>query len=155
MKHLIDFPAVPLAQLPTPLHRLDNLSRELGKNLYIKRDDLTGTALGGNKVRKLEFLLADAQARGADVVLTAGGPQSNHAMLTAASAARLGMDAVLVLKKRGVLAGGNLILDRLFGAEVVLVDADDYAGVYAEMDWAAWDTSTAPWRSPTRPRPWG
>lgn len=134
MKHLIDFPAVPLAQLPTPLHRLDNLSRELGKNLYIKRDDLTGTALGGNKVRKLEFLLADAQARGADVVLTAGGPQSNHAMLTAASAARLGMDAVLVLKKRGVLAGGNLILDRLFGAEVVLVDADDYAGVYAEMD---------------------
>lgn len=64
MKHLIDFPAVPLAQLPTPLHRLDNLSRELGKNLYIKRDDLTGTALGGNKVRKLEFLLADAQARG-------------------------------------------------------------------------------------------
>ena len=133
MKKITDFPCTPFAQLPTPLYKLERLSREFGKNIYIKRDDMTGVALGGNKVRKLEFLLADAREKGADVVLTAGGPQSNHAMLTAASAARLGMDAVLVLKKRGVLAGGNLILDRLFGAEVVLVDADDYADVYAEM----------------------
>jgi len=134
MKQITDFPTVPLAVLPTPLYKLENLSREVGKNLYIKRDDMTGVALGGNKVRKLEFLLADAQAKGADVVLTAGGPQSNHAMLTAACASRLGMKAILVLKKRGVLSGGNLILDDLFGAEVRFVDTDSYDDVYAEMD---------------------
>lgn len=134
MKQITDFPSVPLALLPTPLYKLENLSRETGKNIYIKRDDMTGAALGGNKVRKLEFLLADARAKGADVVLTAGGPQSNHAMLTAACAAKLGMSAILVLKKRGVLSGGNLILDEIFGAEVRFVDTDSYDGVYAEME---------------------
>lgn len=134
MRHLTDFPNIAFAQLPTPLYKLENLSRELGRNLYIKRDDLTGVALGGNKVRKLEFLLADARAKGADVVLTAGGPQSNHAMLTAACAARLGMRSILVLKKRGELTGGNLILDGIFGAEVRLVDTDDYTDIYAETD---------------------
>ena len=134
MQQITDFPSVPLALLPTPLYKLENLSRETGKNIYIKRDDMTGAALGGNKVRKLEFLLADARAKGADVVLTAGGPQSNHAMLTAACAARLGMEAILVLKKRGVLEGGNLILDRIFGAEVRFVDTDSYDDVYGEMD---------------------
>lgn len=98
MKQITDFPNIPLSLLPTPLYKLENLSRELGKNLYVKRDDMTGVALGGNKVRKLEFLLADARAKGADYVLTAGGPQSNHAMLTAACAARLGMKSILVLK---------------------------------------------------------
>ena len=91
---------------------------ETGKNIYIKRDDMIGVALGGNKVRKLEFLLADAKEKGVDVVFTAGGAQSNHAMLTAACASRLGMRAVLVLKKRGELAGGNQILNKIFGAEV-------------------------------------
>ena len=134
MKAITDFPNVPLALLPTPLYKLENLSRELGKNLYIKRDDLTGLGLGGNKVRKLEFLLADAKAKGADVVLTAGGPQSNHAALTAACAGKLGMESILVLKKRGELTGGNLILDSIFGAEVRLVDTDSYDDVYAEMD---------------------
>ena len=134
MKKITDFPCTPFAQLPTPLYKLENLSRETGKNIYIKRDDMTGAALGGNKVRKLEFLLADARAKGADVVLTAGGPQSNHAMLTAACAAKLGMSAILVLKKRGVLSGGNLILDEIFGAEVRFVDTDSYDGVYAEME---------------------
>ena len=81
MKDLANFSRIPLGVLPTPLYKLENLSRELGKNLYIKRDDMTGTALGGNKIRKLEFLLAEARDQGADVVLTAGGPQSNHAML--------------------------------------------------------------------------
>lgn len=95
---------------------------------------MTGVALGGNKVRKLEFLLADARSRGADVVLTAGGPQSNHAMLTAACAGQVGMKCILVLKKRGELTGGNLILDNIFGAEVRLVDTDSYDDVYAEMD---------------------
>lgn len=134
MKQITDFPSIPLSLLPTPLYKLENLSRETGKNIYIKRDDMTGAALGGNKVRKLEFLLADARAKGADVVLTAGGPQSNHAMLTAACAAKLGMSAILVLKKRGVLSGGNLILDEIFGAEVRFVDTDSYDGVYAEME---------------------
>ena len=134
MKRLTDFPNIPLAQLPTPLYKLEHLSRSLGKNIYIKRDDMTGVALGGNKVRKLEFLLADAREKGRDVVLTAGGPQSNHAMLTAACASRLGMRAILVLKKRGELSGGNLILDDIFGAEVRFVDSDSYDDVYAEMD---------------------
>ena len=134
MKRLTDFPNIPLAQLPTPLYKLEHLSRSCGKNIYIKRDDMTGVALGGNKVRKLEFLLADAREKGRDVVLTAGGPQSNHAMLTAACASRLGMRAILVLKKRGELSGGNLILDGIFGAEVRFVDSDSYDDVYAEMD---------------------
>ena len=80
---------------------------------------MTGVALGGNKVRKLEFLLADARSKGA---------------LTAACAGQLGMKSILVLKKRGELTGGNLILDSIFGAEVRLVDTDSYDDVYAEMD---------------------
>ena len=134
MKSIDDFPRVRLATLPTPLQRLDNLSSLLGRNIWIKRDDLTGVALGGNKVRKLEFLLADARARGADVVFTTGGAQSNHAMLTAACALRLGMEPVLVLKKRGVWERrGNQLLNWLMGAEVHFVDSDSYADVYAEM----------------------
>ena len=135
MKELEQFPRLSLGVLPTPLYKLENLSRQLGKNLYIKRDDMIGVALGGNKVRKLEFLLADAREKGADVVLTAGGAQSNHAMLTAACAARLGMRAILVLKQRGVVAHmGNQILNDIFGAEVRFVDTDSYDDVYAEMD---------------------
>lgn len=134
MKELESFSRLPLGVLPTPLYKLENLSRELGKNLYIKRDDMTGTGLGGNKIRKLEYLLADARDKGADTVLTAGGPQSNHAALTAACAARLGMRAILVLKKRGNLTGGNVILDHVFGADVRFVDTDSYRDVYAEME---------------------
>ena len=86
MRQISEFPRVELGVLPTPLYKLENLSRETGKNIYIKRDDMIGVALGGNKVRKLEFLLADAKEKGVDVVFTAGGAQSNHAMLTAACA---------------------------------------------------------------------
>ena len=133
MRQISEFPRVELGVLPTPLYKLENLSRETGKNIYIKRDDMIGVALGGNKVRKLEFLLADAKEKGVDVVFTAGGAQSNHAMLTAACASRLGMRAVLVLKKRGELAGGNQILNKIFGAEVCFVDTDSYEDVYAQM----------------------
>ena len=133
MRQITDFPCVPFGVLPTPLYKLNRLSNELGKNIYIKRDDLIGIGLGGNKVRKLEFLLADAQKNGADVVLTAGGPQSNHAMLTAACAAQLGMRCILVLKKRGALTGGNQILNQIYGAQVYIVDTDSYDDVYAEM----------------------
>ena len=134
MKKLSDFSRISFGVMPTPLYKLENISRQFGKNIYIKRDDMIGVALGGNKVRKLEYLLADARDQGADVVLTAGGPQSNHAMLTAACASRIGMKAILVLKKRGELTGGNLILDDIFNAEVRLVDTDSYDDVYAEME---------------------
>ena len=129
------FDKVSLGLFPTPVIRLDNLSRILGTNIWIKRDDLCGVALGGNKVRKLEYLLADAKAQGYDLVMTTGQAQSNHAMLTAACALRLGMDCVLVLKKRGVTAcKGNQILNKLMNVEVIYVDTDSYDDIYAEMD---------------------
>jgi len=91
--------------------------------------------LGGNKIRKLEYLLADAQKKGAQVVFTTGGAQSNHAMLTAAAAGKLGMRAILILKKRGVTERlGNQMLEHLMGTEVIFMDTDDYADIYAEMD---------------------
>ena len=106
-----DFPRIPLAVLSTPIQKLENISRLLNTNVYIKRDDLTGIGLGGNKIRKLEFLLADAKRKGAEVVFTTGGAQSNHAMLTAACAKKLGMEPILILKKRGVTERkGNQLL---------------------------------------------
>lgn len=114
------FPRVRLASLPTPLEPLTRLSRALGgPELWIKRDDLTGLATGGNKARKLEFLVADAIEKGADTLITTGGPQSNHARQTAASAARMGLRAVLALT--GGMPdelNGNLLLNYLFDAEV-------------------------------------
>lgn len=124
-----------LGLFPTPLHRLPNISRELGTNVWIKRDDLCGVALGGNKVRKLEYLLADAKKQGYDLVMTTGQAQSNHAMLTAACAKRLGMDCILVLKERGITERkGNQILNYLMGVEVRFVDTDSYEEIYQEMD---------------------
>lgn len=135
MKSLADFPRVKLGLFPTPIHRLDRVSSLLHTNVYIKRDDLTGVGLGGNKVRKLEFLLADAQQKGARLVFTTGGAQSNHAMLTAAAAGKLGMEAILILKQRGVTERlGNQLLEHLMGTEVRFMDTDDYADIYAEMD---------------------
>ena len=129
------FEKVSLGLYPTPLYRLTNISRELGTNVWIKRDDLCGVVLGGNKVRKLEYLLADARRQGYDLVMTTGQAQSNHAMLTAACALRMGMDCILVLKKRGITARkGNQILNYLMGVEVRYVDTDSYDDIYAEMD---------------------
>ena len=135
MKDLDSFPKVALGVFPTPVQKLENISKLLHRNVYVKRDDLTGLGLGGNKVRKLEFLLADAQKQGAEIVFTTGGAQSNHAMLTAAAAGKLGMKAVLVLKKRGVTeCVDNQLLERLMGTDVRFVDTDDYADIYREMD---------------------
>ena len=135
MRSLDSFSRIRLGILPTPIHKLENISSLLGRNIYIKRDDMTGLGLGGNKIRKLEFLFADAKEKGAEVVFTTGGAQSNHAMLTAAAAGKLGMKAVLVLKKRGVTdCVGNQLLEHLMGTEVRFVDTDDYADIYAEMD---------------------
>lgn len=130
-----EFDKVKLGIFPTPVHRLENISDALGIQVYIKRDDLTGLGLGGNKVRKLEYLLAQARAQGAEVIFTTGGAQSNHAMLTAAAAKKLGMTPVLILKKRGVTACmGNQLLERLMGTDVRFMDTDSYNDIYAEMD---------------------
>ena len=134
MKNINDLPRVSLGVFPTPFYKLESISAKYGKNIWIKRDDMCGVALGGNKVRKLEFLLADAKAQGCDTVFTTGGAQSNHAMLTAACAARLGMKCILILKKRGVTEHkGNLVLDDIYGADVRFMDTDSYDDIYAEM----------------------
>lgn len=130
-----DFLRIPLAVLSTPIQKLENISRLLNTNVYIKRDDLTGIGLGGNKVRKLEFLLADTKRKGAEVVFTTGGAQSNHAMLTAACAKKLGMEPILILKKRGVTERkGNQLLEYLMDTDVRFMDTDSYDDIYAEMD---------------------
>jgi L-cysteate sulfo-lyase len=122
------FPRLHLAHLPTPLERLEALNARLeGPTLWMKRDDATGLAFGGNKARKLEYILADAQARGADTIVTWAGVQSNWCRQTAAAAARLGLRAVLVLFRKPPFAtadDGNLLLDRLLGAEVHLIEAE-------------------------------
>jgi len=125
-------PRLPLAQLPTPLHDAVRLREALGgparcPRILIKRDDLTALGLGGNKARKLEYLVADAQATGATTLITTGAVQSNHARMTAAAACVAGMRCVLVLStttNEPPLAG-NLLLDRLYGATVRLVPAID------------------------------
>jgi D-cysteine desulfhydrase family pyridoxal phosphate-dependent enzyme len=117
-------PRLNLAYLPTPVDALPRLSEILaGPELFIKRDDLTGLAFGGNKTRKLEYLLADARAENAELILTTGAAQSNHCRQTAAAAARSGLKCKLVLvgpapDKRS----GNLFLDELLGAEVIWTD---------------------------------
>ena len=118
---LDNIPRLSLTNLPTPLDEAPRLARELGiRKLLIKRDDCTTLGGGGNKVRKLEYLMADAVAQGADVILTDGGPQSNHARLTAAAARKLGIERCILF-----LGGlkfdrfdGNLLLDTIFGAEI-------------------------------------
>ena len=135
MRSLDSFPRISLGAFPTPVQRLDRISELLHTNVFLKRDDLTGLGLGGNKTRKLEFLLADAMRQGAELVFTTGQAQSNHAMLTAAACARLGLRCILILKKRGVTARlGNQLLEHLMGTEVIFMDTDDYADIYAEMD---------------------
>ena len=95
------FPRVHLAHLPTPLELMPRLSALLGgPEIWIKRDDCTGLSTGGNKTRKLEFLMAEAMVEGADIVLTQGATQSNHARQTAAAAAKLGLDCHILLEDR-------------------------------------------------------
>ena len=134
MTGLLDrFPRVALGHWPTPLERADRLSAATGGDIWLKRDDCSGLALGGNKTRKLELLGAEAVARGCDALVTGGGPQSNHARQTAAACARLGLTCDLVLVRAvdrsddHYLRSGNLLLDGLLGATVHLVDDDDAA----------------------------
>ncbi|KAG0485239.1 hypothetical protein HPP92_009318 [Vanilla planifolia] len=124
-----------LGHLPTPIHKwkLPNLSEDT--EIWIKRDDLSGMQLSGNKVRKLEFLLADAKARGADCVITVGGIQSNHCRATAVAARYLSLDSYLILRTSKLLVDkdpgftGNLLVERLVGANVELVSKEDYAKI--------------------------
>ena len=121
--HLARFPRVFLAHLPTPLERMERLSKALGgPEIWIKRDDCTGMSTGGNKTRKLEFLMAEAMAEGADLVMTQGATQSNHARQTAAFAAKLDMGCHVLLEDRtgyqdpDYTENGNVLLDHLHGA---------------------------------------
>lgn len=115
---------VEFAHLPTPVEELPRLTKFLhGPKLFVKRDDQTGLAFGGNKTRKLEFLLADALSKDAKTLLTAGAGQSNHCRQTAAAAARFGLDCVLVLVgKDPEFHSANLMLDDLFGAKIIWVE---------------------------------
>ncbi len=122
---LARFPRVSLAHLPTPLEFMPRLTEHLGgPNLYVKRDDCTGLGTGGNKTRKLEFLVADAIERQADVIITQGAVQSNHARQTAAAACKVGMACELIFEKRVADAdeayktSGNVLLDRVYGANI-------------------------------------
>jgi D-cysteine desulfhydrase len=137
-------PRLFLAHLPTPLQKPQRLADRLGIDLWVKRDDASGGAEAGNKIRKLEFLLADAALHGADTVITCGGIQSNHARATALCAASLGMRALLFLRttdpsRETALAplDGNVLLDRMAGAEIRWITPAQYKARNALMDEAA------------------
>lgn len=137
---ITDAPRIPLGFLPTPLTPLDRLSEELGgPRIWLKRDDCTGLATGGNKTRKLEYLLAHARAEQADVVVTFGAVQSNHARQTAAACAALGLPCHLLLARKVPWhhprydTGGNVLLDRLLGAQVHLFEPGEMPARRAEL----------------------
>jgi D-cysteine desulfhydrase family pyridoxal phosphate-dependent enzyme len=120
---MMDIPRVHFAHLPTPIEELPRLTEYLeGPKILVKRDDQTGLAFGGNKTRKLEFLVAEALEQGARMLITGGALQSNHCRQTAAAAARFGMDCTLVLNgEMPAQPSANLLLDQMFGAEIVTV----------------------------------
>ena len=125
---------IDLASLPTPVYKLNNLSSELGKEIYVKRDDLTGVETSGNKVRKLEFAVADALKNNADVLITCGGIQSNHCRATAAVAARLGLKSHLLLRIDDTPpVEGNYLLDKILGADITFVSRPDYSNRRTEI----------------------
>ncbi|MFK7880454.1 D-cysteine desulfhydrase [Roseobacter sp.] len=149
---LAKFPRVRLGHLPTPLEPMDRLSEALGgPRFWVKRDDCTGLSSGGNKTRKLEYLMADAQAQGADTIITQGATQSNHARQTAAAAAKLGMACHILLEDRtgstdsSYTFNGNVLMDRLHGATVS--KRGDGTDMNAEMEMLA-ETLLLAGRSP-------
>jgi D-cysteine desulfhydrase family pyridoxal phosphate-dependent enzyme len=121
------FPTVSLSLLPTPLHKLENISRETGVNIYCKRDDLSGFAFGGNKTRKLDFLIADAISKKANTLIAVGAIQSNFCRMAAAAGKVSGLDVHLVLGgEKPDKPTGNLLLSYLFGANIHFVDSNDW-----------------------------
>jgi D-cysteine desulfhydrase len=144
-------PRLQFAHLPTPVETLSCLSEALGgPRLLIKRDDQTGLAFGGNKTRKLEFLLADARDKGAETLITGGALQSNHCRQTAAASARFGFKCILVLTgDKPQHASGNLLLNLLFGAEIVYVaDRKDRDRILQETFDRATQEGTKPYLVP-------
>ncbi|MCC6146760.1 MAG: D-cysteine desulfhydrase family protein [Anaerolineaceae bacterium] len=143
-------PRIRFANLPTPIEPMQRLSSFLGgPKLWIKRDDLTGLAFGGNKTRKLEFVFAEAMANGGKTLITVGGLQSNHCRQTAALAARFGLRCVLVLS--GIMPeqfSGNLLLDRLFGAEIVWCLPEERDRVLQETFEREWESGHRPFLIP-------
>jgi L-cysteate sulfo-lyase len=128
--HISRFPRLHFAHLPTPLEPLENLTKLLGgPKIFIKRDDCTGLATGGNKTRKLEFLMGEAQQKKADTIITQGATQSNHVRQTAAISSKLGLRCEILLEHRtgsadpDYLENGNVLLDKLFGANIHSVPA--------------------------------
>lgn len=145
-------PRYQLANLPTPLQFLPRLSEELGgPRIFIKRDDLTGLALGGNKARMLEYLVGDALNHGATHLITEGGPQSNHVRMTLAAARIVGLEAVIVQNPVNPAPAlqGNFLLDKLFGIDFVQVETEhERAGKMAEIAAALRDAGARPYVIP-------
>ena len=122
------------ANLPTKIEKLERLSKELNTNIYLKRDDQTGSEVSGNKVRKLEFSVKEAIDKGCDYLITCGGIQSNHARATAAVAAKLGLGSYLVLRgDEDPLLEGNYFLDKILGAKIKLISKEEYANDRQEI----------------------
>ncbi|HSB66928.1 MAG TPA: D-cysteine desulfhydrase family protein [Anaerolineales bacterium] len=145
-----NIPRIRFAHLPTPVELLPRLSTELGgPRLIVKRDDLTGPAFGGNKIRKLEFLLAEAQSHGAKTIITTGAIQSNHCRQTAAACARLGFDCQLVLSgEKPPAASGNLLLDQLFNAKLIWTTLDERDQSLHQAFQTAWEAGQRPYLIP-------
>jgi D-cysteine desulfhydrase family pyridoxal phosphate-dependent enzyme len=143
-------PRVRFAALPTPIEPLPHLSAMLGgPRVLVKRDDLTGLAFGGNKTRKLEFVLAEAQAHGARTLITVGAAQSNHCRQTAALAARAGLDCILVLSGEPEEPfSGNLLLDNLFGAEIIWTSRPEREAALQKAFEIAWEEGRRPYLIP-------
>lgn len=143
-------PRIKFLHLPTPVEALPRLSAVLsGPNLLVKRDDLTGLGMGGNKTRKLEYLLAEAQANGARTILTTGAIQSNHCRQTAAACARLGLACTLVLSgEKPASASGNLLLDQLFNARFVWTSREQRDENMKQAFQQAWEAGQRPYLVP-------
>lgn len=152
MNLLSTLPHIPLAALPTPLQPAPRLSEALGVEVWLKRDDLTGLGLGGNKVRGLEYLIGDALDQGCDCLVTGAGPQSNWAMLAALAARRSGLDPHLVFYGSPVPPAGNLLLDELIGAELHYTGEADRSSVDAGIGALAEKLRAAGRRPYTLPR---
>lgn len=147
---MIQLPRLRFAHLPTPIEAMPRLSAVLGgPNLWIKRDDQTGLALGGNKTRKLEFLIAEAQAHGARTLLTAGAVQSNHCRQTAAAAARNGFECILVLSgNQPNEVSGNLLLDQMLGAQIIWTKRSERDHTLQKAFDHAWSAGKRPYLIP-------
>lgn len=152
MTDLLSLPRAELACTPTPLQPAPRLSAAVGAEIWLKRDDLTGLGLGGNKVRALEYLLGDALAQGCDCLVTGGGPQSNWTMLAAVAARRVGLDPYLCCYGEAAPAIGNRMLAELVGAEVAFTGDPDRTSVDPAIDLTADKLRTAGRRPYVLPR---